>query len=497
MSWVHSRSEAALAHSVRWFHVAVVAVLVCATVRAGAQAPTQKGRTGLDLATLFVKWTGDLDGMQKRRTIRVLTAYNRTLYFIDKGTERGTAADQGRLLEAELNKTMADGHLKVNVIFVPVARDELLPALIDGRGDIVMGNLTVTPERQKVVDFVDPWIANVEEIVVTGPNGPAIASLDDLSGQEVFVRESSSYYQSLTALNQEFAKRGLKPAVIVPAPEEFEDEDLLEMAAAGLVKVTVVDNHKAWFWQRVIPSLKLYPAVALRRSADIAWAIRKDSPRLKAALNAFLATNGKDSLNGRMIFRRYLLNTQYVKSATADAEMKRFREVISYFRKYGSQYDLDWMLMAAQGYQESRLNQLAKSHVGAIGVMQIMPATGQELKVGDITKIDANIHGGVKYIRFMVDRYYEDEPIDDLNKVLFAFAAYNCGPGRVRQLRREATARGLDANVWFDNVERVAAEKIGRETVTYVSNIYKYYVSYLLVQGEYIQRRELRKKPAA
>ena len=462
-----------------------------------AQAPTEKGRTGLDLTTLLAKWTGDLDGMEERRTIRVLTAYNRTLYFVDKGTERGTAADQGRLLETELNKTLADGHMTVRVVFVPMSRDELLPALVDGRGDIVMGNLTVTTERQQQVDFVNPWIANVDEIVVTGPGGPAIKSIDDLSGQEVFVRESSSYYQSLVALNESFTKRGLKPVAIVPAPEEFEDEDLLEMVGGGLVKIVVVDNHKAFFWQRVIPALTLHPTVTLRKGADIAWAIRKDSPKLKGALNAFLAKNGKDSLNARMIFRRYLLNTQYVKSATADAEMKRFRALVGYFRKYGSQYNLDWMLMAAQGYQESRLNQQAKSHVGAIGIMQIMPETGKDLKVGDISKAEANIHGGIKYVRFMIDEYYEDEPMDDLNKVLFAFAAYNCGPGRVRQLRRQAAARGLDANVWFDNVERVAAATIGRETVTYVSNIYKYYVAYLLVQGEYMQRREMKKKAAA
>ena len=470
------------------FALAVLSV----AASAGAQAPTEKGRTGLDLTRILAKWTGDLDGMQQRRTIRVLTTYNRTLYFIDQGTERGTAADQGRLLETEINKTMADGHLKVSVVFVPVTRDELLPALVDGRGDLVMGNLTVTPERQKVVDFTDPWLANVDEIVVTGPNGPAIAALDDLSGQEVLVRESSSYYESLVALNKDFAARGLAPAVIVPAPEEFEDEDLLEMAGAGLVKVLVVDNHKAWFWQRVIPRLKLYPSVALRKGSEIAWAVRKDSPQLKAALNAFLSKNGKESLTARMIFRRYLLSTRYVKGATAEAEMRRFRELVAYFRKYGSQYNLDWMLMAAQGYQESRLDQQAKSHVGAVGVMQIMPATGEELKV-DITKAEGNIQGGVKYIRFMIDKYYKDEPMDDLNKGLFAFAAYNCGPGRVRQLRRDAAARGLDANVWFDNVERVAAEKIGRETVTYVSNIYKYYVSYLLVQGEYINRRSAKK----
>jgi membrane-bound lytic murein transglycosylase MltF len=459
-----------------------------------AQPPAQKAQTGIDAAALVGKWTGDLDGMQERRVIRVLTAYSRTLFFIEKGAERGTAADQGRLLETELNKTLAKGHLKVSVIFVPVSRDELLPALVDGRGDIAMANLTVTPERQKTVDFVDPWIANVSEIVVTGANGPAIASVDDLAGQEIFVRETSSYHESIVKLNEDLVKRGLKPAVIVPAPEQLEDEDLLEMAAAGLVKVLVVDNHKAWFWQRVLPGLKLHPTVTLRTGADIAWAIRKDSPKLKAALNKFLAANGKDSLTARMIFRRYLLNTRYVKGATADTEMKRFRSLVNYFRNYGDKYSLDWMLMVAQGYQESRLDQNAKSHVGAVGVMQIMPATGKDLKVGDIGKLEPNIHGGVKYIRFMIDQYYKDEPMDELNKILFAFAAYNCGPGRVRQLRREAAARGLNANVWFDSVERVAAQKIGRETVTYVSNIYKYYVAYQLVQGEYLERRALKSK---
>jgi membrane-bound lytic murein transglycosylase MltF len=194
-----------------------------------------------------------------------------------------------------------------------------------------------------------------------------------------------------------------------------------------------------------------------------------------------------------MIFRRYLLNTQYVKGAAADAGRKRFNALVALFRKYGSTYGMDWMLMAAQGYQESRLDHGARSAVGAIGVMQVMPETGKELKVGDITLLEPNIHAGVKYIRSLVERYYGDPSIDDLNKVLFAFAAYNVGPGRVRQLRREATTRGLDANVWFNNVERIASERIGRETVTYVSNIYKYYVTYLLIQGEYIERRALRK----
>lgn len=471
----------------------VMVIGVCLATVVNAQAPTQKGRLGLPLAELTKPWTGDLGGMVERRTVRVLTAYSRTLYFVDAGTPRGTAYDQGKLLEQYLNKKFGSARLTIRVQFIPLSRDELLPALLEGKGDILMGNLTVTQERKKIVDFTEPWIGNVEEIVVARPGGPDIASVEDLSGKDVFVRRSSSYYESLMKLNEKLAGAGKPLVTLTPAPEELEDEDLLEMANAGLVDLLVVDNHKAWFWQRVFPKLKLFPTVALRTDGDIAWAIRKDSPQLKESLDAFLAANGRESLHARMIFRRYLLNTQYVKGASADAARKRFTALVALFRKYSAQYNMDWMLMAAQGYQESRLDHNAQSRVGALGVMQVMPETGKELNVGDITKLEPNIHAGVKFMRMMVDRYYAKESMDELNKVFFAFAAYNAGPGRVRQLRREAEARGLDPNVWFNNVERIASERIGRETVTYVSNIYKYYVTYLLIQGEYIQRQAIKK----
>src|SRR6516162_725968 len=241
----------------------VLAVLLLALANANAQAPTEKGRTGLPLDEIIKPWTGDLDGMVGRRLVRVLTSYSRTLYFIDRGTPRGTAYDQGMMLEEALNKKFATGGLKIAVQFVPVSRDELIPALLAGKGDVVMAELTVTPDRLKTVDFVDPWIAGVDEIVVTKPNGPAIASVDDLSGKEVFVRQSSSYYDSLVSLNARLVRDGKPPVTLTPAPEELEDEDLLEMANAGLVDILVVDNHTAWFWQRLWPKLKLYPTVTL------------------------------------------------------------------------------------------------------------------------------------------------------------------------------------------------------------------------------------------
>ena len=122
--------------------------------------------------------------------------------------------------------------------------------------------------------------------------------------------------------------------------------------------------------------------------------------------------------------------------------------------------------------------------------MQLMPATGKDMKVCDIAETEANIHAGIKYMRWMMDQYYGKEPMTKLDKALFAFASYNAGAGRISSLRKEATRRGLDPNVWFQNVEYVAAEKIGQETVTYVSNIYKYYIAYRLVFENQAATRE-------
>jgi membrane-bound lytic murein transglycosylase MltF len=453
------------------------------------QAPPKAagGILTIDLAAMQKPWTGDLDGMIERRVIRVLTVNSKTFYFHDKGTQRGTVVDFFRLFEDKINKKLAaenklkDKNLKVRVVFIPLRRDQLLPGIAAGKGDIAAANLTITPERQKLVDFTVPGMANVSEVVVTGPASPKVAGLDDLSGKEVFVRKSSSYYESLVALNKKFAAEKKPPVTLKEAPETLEDEDLLEMLNAGLIAIIIVDKHKADFWKQIFPQLTVHDNVAVRTGGEVAWAMRKGSPQLKAALDDFVTRHKVGTSTGNQLLTRYLKNVKYVKNAASEEERKKFLALIQYFQKYGGQYDVDWVLMGAQGYQESQLNQNAKSPVGAIGVMQVMPATGKDMKVGDITETEANIHAGIKYMRFMIDQYYEKEPMTKLDKVLFAFASYNSGPGRVRQLRQEATKRGLDPNVWFQNVEYIAAEKIGQETVTYVSNIYKYYVAYGLI----------------
>jgi membrane-bound lytic murein transglycosylase MltF len=444
-------------------------------------------------AKMAEPFKGDLDEMVKRRLVRVGVTYNRTFYFVNEGTQRGIAYEYGKLMEEQLNKRRKTGHLKVNFWFVPLPYDQLIPALLDGKLDVVVAQLTVTPERQKLVDFTNPTRKNVDEVVVTGKGAPAIASVDDLSGQQVFVRKTSSYYQSLLALNERLKAAGKPPVAIQEAPENLQDDDLLEMVNAGLIKITVVDNYLAEFWKKVMANLTVHETVAVRTGGNLAVAIRKGSPQLAAGLNAIIAEYGLGTTFGNIVEKRYLQSTQFVKDAASEEEGRKFLAMVDLFRKYGDQYDMDFLLMAAQGYQESGLDHSARSHVGAIGVMQVMPATGKDLKVGDIKQLEPNIHAGVKYMRWMVDNFYADEPMDRLNKGLFAFASYNAGPGRIRQLRAEAKKRGLDPNVWFGNVEQIASERIGRETVTYVSNIFKYYVAYKLVIADR-DRREAAKK---
>jgi membrane-bound lytic murein transglycosylase MltF len=453
-------------------------------------AETAQGTDPQQGRSVSPRWTGDLDGMIQRRVIRVLVPYSKTQYFIDEGEQRGIAYEFGKKFEEDLNTRLKTGNLRVHVVFVPTTRDELLPALIEGRGDVVSAALTVTPEREKMVDFTAPSFTNVNEIVVTGPGAPNIASLDDLAGQQVFVRQSSAYYESLGKLNEQLKGKGKKELVLKVAPEALEDEDLLEMVNAGLVKIVVVDDYLASFWKQIFPNLALHDGVALRTGASIAPAIRKDSPKLKAELDAFVKKAGRGTAFGNVVLQRYLQSTKFAKNATATEDMKRFRAVVELFRKYGQRYDMDWLLMAAQAYQESRLDHSVRSPVGAVGIMQVMPATGKELKVGDIRQIEPNIHAGVKYIRFMIDQYFKDEPMDRINKALFAFASYNAGPARIRQLRGQAKERGLNPNLWFNHVERIASERIGRETVTYVSNIYKYYIAYRLAMDEMIEKQK-------
>jgi membrane-bound lytic murein transglycosylase MltF len=428
------------------------------------------------------QWLGDFGGMAERKIIRVLVVQNKMLYFLDQGRHRGVNVDLFNEFEKFINTKLKTGTIKIKVVFLPVQRDQLFTALTEGRGDIAASNLTITKNRTKNVDFSIPLLTRVKEILVTGPDQPLMKSIEDLAGQEIHLRPSSSYYQHVIELNKTFTKKGLKPIRIVAASAFLEDSDLLEMVNAGLIPMVIVDDHMARFWVQIFEKITAYPDIAVNTGGEIAWAFRKNSPQLSAVVNEFLKTAKKGTLLGNIIFTRYLKDNRWARNSLSPEEIKKFQEVVDLFKTYSERYGFDYLMTAALAYQESQLDQSRKSHVGAVGIMQLMPATAADKNVGipDIKNLENNIHAGHKYLRFIQDRYFDDPQIDTLNRYLFSFAAYNAGPAKVNRLRKEARENGLDPNVWFQNVEIIAAKRIGRETVQYVSNIYKYYIAYKL-----------------
>jgi membrane-bound lytic murein transglycosylase MltF len=475
--------------------LAFTAAAAPATQPAPTPAPSRANARGLSMAQKPFK--GDFDEMLERRVIRVVVPYSRTLYFNDKGKERGVSAELFRDFERYLNRKYGKKlHKRPLTLYIfPTTRDKLLPDVVDGVADIAGGNLTATTERLKTVDFLAPEDRKgVSELVVTGPAAPAIAAVGDLAGQTVHVRQASSYYESLTALNLRLRKEGKAAVKLELVPDALEDEDLLEMLNARLVQIVVVDDWKARAWAKVLPKIQVHEDVAVAEGGHVGWAHRKSSPKLHAVLADYYKTVVKRQGLAEQLLADFQRRIQQITSNTDTAEWKRFENTIALFRKYGEKYGFDPLMLAAQGFQESGLNQEARGPTGAIGIMQIMPDTGAQLHVGDIRIAESNVHAGAKYMDKLMTEYFSDAHFSERDRPLFAFASYNCGPGNVARMRREAARSGLDPDKWFNNVEIVTAQKIGIETTTYVRNIYKYFVAYKLQLGVLEAREKARKQ---
>lgn len=429
-----------------------------------------------------------LDGMAQRRQIRALVSLSKTDYFIINGVQRGIAYEMSRDLETFINKKLNREKYPISMVIVPVPRDKLIRYLEEGRGDIAFAELTITPER-KEIDFSAPMHNHVEEVVMRNKTVPAIVSEEDFSGKTFYLRPSSSYYTTILHINERLIQKGLDPVNIKDLSENLADSDIMEILNAGIIDYTVLDDFRGNLWATVFPNVKMEKNFPLTPPRAIAFGLRKDTPQLKMLVDEFMKTHHFGTAYGKVLTKRYFINNPWAKNALAPAELQRFHNMVEIFKKYSSKYEFDYLMMTAQGFQESGLNQNRRSHVGAIGVMQLMPATGKEMNVGDIRKLENNIHAGVKYMRKLSTTYFNDPSLDPENRTFFCFAAYNAGPGRIAQLRQITKQRGLDPNVWFDHVETVAAEKIGHETVQYLFNISKYYVAYKLIEEQQKQRK--------
>ena len=449
-------------------------------------------------------WHGDLDGIIEERfgLIRLLTVFEPMHYAVDGRKQGGITFEAGREFEKYLNERLGITRAadKLHVVIVPVRRDELIPFIRDGRGDIAAANLTITRERLEEVDFSDPFVADAYEIVVTGPDSDPVESLEDLSGRSVFVRRSSSYRESLEKLNRDLDAKGLPPAEIVEVNELLDDGAILELVNDGDIPVTVVDKHIADFWTQVFPNLTLHDSVRPRENAQIAFAVQKGAPELVGHINAFASKYGKGSLLGNVLIKRYYESPKWLEQVTRYDANRRLDSLMGYFQASAARYDLDWRRLAAQGYQESGLDQSRKSSRGALGIMQLMPATAREMGFDDVSTAEANIEAGAKYMRHIIDTYFSEvESNPDVESgwareqaYALAVAAYNAGPTRISRIRREAADRGLDSKIWFGSVEPLVAREVGLEPVTYVDNIFAYSIRIQLHQRHREQTEELR-----
>lgn len=435
------------------------------------------------LATALHPWKGDLDGMMQRGMLRVALPVGLATYFLDGADQRGITYDRAVEFEKFLKQRLGKAAAHFTVVFIPTGRDRLFDMVREGKADIAAGDLTITPQRSELVDFSEPFRKDVRELLVTGPEVPAFDSVEELVGTPIHIRRSSSFFEHLTAVNERRVAAGKPPFTIAKADENLQVEDLFEMVDTGLLPATIADEPVADFLAQVFDKVTVHEQPELAVGQQIAWGFRKGSPRLAEALNGFVPTARVGSRLGNIVLAKYLKSTKWTDNALSEADRRRFAEIAEFAKTYAQRYDFDWLMVAAQGYQESHLDQSKRSKAGAVGVMQMMPATARDPNVGiaDIHLLEPNIHAGVKYLRFLRDRYFADPELKPLDRTMFAFAAYNAGPANIAKARKRTGTMGLDPDVWFDNVEIAAARTISREPVTYCRNIYKYYVAYKLI----------------
>lgn len=470
-----------------WFLIAmaITPVLPAQDSQSAAQPAAEPDDPILDQA--LTPWTGDLDGILTRGMLRVAIPYGLTTYFMDGPDQRGLTYDNVMAFEQWAKKQLGKKAANLTFVILPTNRTRLLAMLTEGRADLAAGTITLTAGRRALVDFSDPFHSEIREVLVVGPAALGVKTAEDILANKVYLRPSSSFYEHLTALNAKRVAAGKAPFPVVEADENLTDEDLIEMVGTGIIPATISDEPVAKLFAQVFANIRVREDLVLASDQRIGWAMRKESPKLKALVNAYVAKSRKGTKLGNILLAKYLKSAEWAKNALAAEDQERFKGMTDVLRTYAGKYDFDWLMIAAQGYQESRLDQRKRSPVGAVGVMQLMPATARDPNVGipDILRTEPNIHAGVKYLRFLRDRYYSDPALSKLDQTLFSFAAYNAGPGNVAKARKRAAKLGLDPNAWLDNVEIAVAKVVSREPVVYVRNIYKYYIAYkLLTEGK-------------
>lgn len=421
----------------------------------------------------------DLPEMVKNKKIRVLTTYTFSNYFVYQGKAFGY---EHSLME-EYKKFLNKGKRRVDHVdfyYFPLPYDLLVSAMNNGYGDIVAANLSIIPERSLEVDFTDPYQWNIKEVLVTHTSIDGIQKIEDLSGRKVHVREDSSYHYSLNRLNEQLKEKKLDPVKIMTLPGLINTGEIIELLSSNVIDITVADSHLASIGEELLPDVKIHDRIVFNDNVRFGWMVRKNNPELKASLNQFIKTIKKGTLLGNIYFKRYFKENPWAREALKREDLGKFSKYAPLFKKYGEMYGIDWMLVEAQAFQESGLNPDVRSRAGAVGLMQLLPSTAKYMGIKNIQTTENNVHAGVKYLKFLMDKYFPEEKYSPTERLRFALATYNAGPGNIQRSLRKTAALGYDTTKWFGNAEMGTMQQVGLEPVHYVRSINKYYLSFLI-----------------
>ena len=456
-----------------------------------------------NLSRFSETYTDDLPNLLERKTIRVLITSSLTNFFVSGGRIYGFEYSMLKEYESFLNRSTKRQDLKIVVEFIPVPEEIIALSLEEGLGDIAAAGLVASDGSHQSLSYTNPYLNGVNEVFVSHRGIHPIQNLNDIAGKQIYLRRIKNYYESVTRLNEQLNYAGLDPVRIVKADDYVTSEDILEMLNAGIIELSIIESHLAELWSDVLPNLIIHEGFPLRTNVNLAWMVRKSNPLLRDSLNQFIKDHKKGTLLGNIYFNRYFKDTKWISNPLDIGVRERSFRYAPLFKKYGEEYNIDWMLLSAIGYQESLLNHDRRSPKGAVGIMQVLPSTAMDPKINisDYHQIEDNIHAGAKYLAHLRDSYFNGAEMEPIDRLRFALAAYNAGPSNVRRAQAMAAEMGYDPNRWFLHGEIGALKVIGQETVRYVSNINKFYLAYTLSdtldclkekKAEYIEKNKIK-----
>ncbi len=419
---------------------------------------------------------GDLDSMLARRQIRVLVPPSRLFYYFDGVEQKGLTFEILLQFETWLEKRKG---VEINLVFIPSSRDKLFSYLLAGRGDLAAANLTITPEREKHLLFSLPIFDNARELLVYNATLDSI-ELQTLVEKGVYLQYSSSYLEHLHTFNDSLSTSGQDTIPVYLIDELLSLDDIVHMVSDNVYPLTILDEHVAQAWSQVDSNLRINHQIVFSKNGAIGWAMSKEATDLKREVDLFMEEYRIGTLIGNVLVERYFTSPDQLEAGAGEVARERFEAVWPLAEKFARQYGLDPLLLVAQGYQESFLDQTQVSPAGAIGVMQVMPATARDpyINIPDIHLLENNIHAGAKMMGWIKNNYFNEPEVDSLNRLFFTLAAYNAGPSRISRLRLAAPQYDINPNVWFGEMELLVGREVSQEPVTYVSNTYRYYLSF-------------------